>query len=154
MSADFSVLCGIFRHFYNQHYLPLQDTLFPTTSRAFKAPCECPAPTLTRDFSVSAPTYLFQVRTDDDSICSPLPHAQTVSIQSLSPYGSGSPPPLNSVTHSSVNSFIHSPSSSVPLPVPLPQDYQTAHTSWVSDSDSKLSKCQADTTFFFMDTEP
>jgi hypothetical protein len=140
MSADLSVLRGIFRHFFNQHYLPLQDIILPTTARAFKAPCECPAPTLTRDFSVSSPDYIFQVRTDDSSICSPLLRAQTVSNQSPLSYGPGSPPPLDSVTHSSVHSSIHSPTPSIPLPVPPPQDYQTAHSSWYSDSDSELSE--------------
>jgi hypothetical protein len=137
MSADLSVSHGIFQHFFNQHFLPLQDLILPTSSRTPKVICECPAPTLTRDFLVSSPDHIFQVRTDDSSVRSPLLHAQTVSIQSL---GSGDFPPLESLTHSSIHSSIHSPTSSIPLPIPLPQDYQTAHTSWLSDSNSELSE--------------
>jgi hypothetical protein len=140
MSADLSVSHGIFQHFFNQHFLPLQDIVLPSPTRAPKAICECPAPTLTRDFSFSSPNYVFQVRTDNSSVCSPLPRAQTVSIQSPSPIGSGDPPPLESLTHSSINSSIHSPTSSIPLPIPPPESYEMAYSYGLQNSDPELSE--------------
>jgi hypothetical protein len=136
-----SMLHKVFQHFVDDYYTPLQDTIFPTSSRTPKTPCKCPAAQFTRDLSISIPRYVFQVRTSEDSVCSPL-HTQTVPIQSPILDEHPSPPPLESVTHSSINSS-HNPSilSSSPLPIHPPGEiYLTAQSYWSPGSDSQLSK--------------
>jgi hypothetical protein len=139
MSADFAVLHNAFQHFVDFHFVPVQDTIIPTTTRTLKTPCGCPVAYFTKDFSSSSPDYLFQARTSPFSVRSPVTDC-SVFIQSPLHSRPGSVPPLESVTHSSINSSFHTPGSSIPIPVRPPQVDTSVRPYWAQDSDSELSE--------------
>jgi hypothetical protein len=140
MSANFSFLRNTFQHFVDMHFVPLQDHIFPSGPPTLNFFCECPLSRLTRDILIHSSPQVLQVRTDDSSLRSPLSVNLTVPIQSPSSIGSSNPPPLESVTDSSINTTFHTPDSSAPLPVCPPQVDTSVRPYWAQDSDSELSE--------------
>jgi hypothetical protein len=140
MSAELSFLRKTFQHFIDMHFAPLQDALLPPGSPTLGIFCKCLVSRLTRDFLFASSPTLFQVRTDNHSLRSPLSVFLTVPIQSPISSGSGNIPPLESITNSPINSSLHSLSSSDLLLICPPQNYETARSYWSQDSDSKLSE--------------
>jgi hypothetical protein len=121
MSATLSFLRNTFQHFVDMHFVPLQDHFLPSGPPALNFFCECPLSRLTRDILIHSSPQLFQVRTDNNSLRSPLSVNLTVPIQSPSSTGSPHPPPLESITNSSINTTFHTPESNIPRPIRPPQ---------------------------------
>jgi hypothetical protein len=140
MSANLSFLRNTFQHFVDMHFAPLQDHILPSGSSTLGIFCDCPLPRLTRDFLIHSSPRLFQVRTDNSSLRSPLSVNLTIPIQSPSSIGSSNPPPLESVTNSSFNTSFHTPESDIPLPICPPQVDALIQPYWTTDSNSELSE--------------
>jgi hypothetical protein len=121
MSANLSFLRNTFQHFVDMHFVPLQDHILPSGPPTLNFFCECPLSCLTRDILIHSLPQLFQVRTDNNSLRSPLSVNLTVPIQSPSSTGSSNPPPLESVTNSPFHTSFHTPESDIPLPIRPPQ---------------------------------
>jgi hypothetical protein len=140
MSANFSFLHNTFQHFIEMHFAPLQDHILPSGSPTLGIFCECPLSRLTQDFLIHSSPRLFQVRTDNSSLRSPLSVNLTIPIQSPSLIGSSNPPPLESITNSSLNTSFYTPESNIPLPIRPPQVDTSIRPYWATDSNSELSE--------------
>jgi hypothetical protein len=140
MSANFSFLRNTFQHFVDMHFVPLQDHILPSGPPTLNFFFECPLSRLTRDILIHSSPRLFQVRTDNSSLRSPLSVSLTVPIQSPSSIGSTNPPPLESVTNSPFDTSFHTPESDIPLPIRLSQVNLSVRPYWAMDSSSELSE--------------
>jgi hypothetical protein len=140
MSANFSFLRNTFQHFVDMHFVPLQDHILPAGPPTLNFFCECPLSRLTRDILIHSSPRLFQVRTDNSSLRSPLSVGLTVPIQSPSSAGPSNPPPLESVTNSPFDTTFHTPESDIPLPIRLRQVDASVRPYWATDSSSELSE--------------
>jgi hypothetical protein len=140
MSANLSFLRNTFQHFVDMHFVPLQDHILPAGPPTISFFCECPLSRLTKYILIHSSPQLFQVRTDNSSLRSPLSVNLTVPIQSPLSIGSSNPPPLESVTNSPFNTSFHTPESDIPLPIRPRQVDTSVRPYWATDSSSELSE--------------